>query len=50
MGLIVKRGRSKSAARQRRHTRVRKKVVGTALRPRLVVSRSSFIPLSMGSM
>lgn len=35
------RGKSKSAARSRRHTRLRKKVVGTELRPRLVVSRSS---------
>ncbi|HET7477175.1 MAG TPA: 50S ribosomal protein L18 [Dermatophilaceae bacterium] len=41
MALIVKRGRSKSAARVRRHTRVRKKVVGSAVRPRLVVTRST---------
>ena len=41
MALIVKRGKSKSAARGRRHLRVRKKVTGTALRPRLVVTRSS---------
>ena len=41
MALIVKRGKSKSAARGRRHLRVRKKVAGTALRPRLVVTRSS---------
>jgi large subunit ribosomal protein L18 len=41
MALIVKRGKSKSAARGRRHLRVRKKVSGTPLRPRLVVSRSS---------
>ena len=41
MALIVKRAKSKSAARGRRHLRVRKKVSGTALRPRLVVSRSS---------
>ena len=34
-------GKSKSAARSRRHLRLRKKVNGTALRPRLVVSRSS---------
>jgi large subunit ribosomal protein L18 len=39
--MIVKRGKSKSAARGRRHLRVRKKVNGTALRPRLVVSRST---------
>ena len=32
---------SKSAARGRRHLRLRKKVVGTALRPRLVVTRSA---------
>ncbi|KQV07189.1 50S ribosomal protein L18 [Leifsonia sp. Root112D2] len=35
------RGKSKSAARGRRHTRLRKKVVGTELRPRLVVTRSA---------
>jgi large subunit ribosomal protein L18 len=34
-------GTKKSVARKRRHTRVRKKVTGTASRPRLVVSRSS---------
>jgi len=33
--------KSKSAARSRRHARLRKKVVGSAERPRLVVSRSS---------
>lgn len=33
--------KSKSAQRSRRHTRLRKKVVGTELRPRLVVTRSS---------
>ncbi len=32
---------SKSAARARRHARLRKKVVGTEERPRLVVTRSS---------
>ncbi|WP_105566330.1 50S ribosomal protein L18 [Microbacterium halophytorum] len=32
---------SKSAARKRRHARLRKKVVGTDARPRLVVTRSS---------
>ena len=41
MAMIVKRAKSRSAARGRRHLRVRKKVSGTALRPRLVVSRSS---------
>jgi large subunit ribosomal protein L18 len=33
--------RSKRVARKRRHLRVRKKVSGTALRPRLVVTRST---------
>lgn len=33
--------RSKRVARQRRHLRVRKKVSGTGLRPRLVVTRST---------
>ncbi|WP_221583787.1 50S ribosomal protein L18 [Microbacterium sp. G2-8] len=33
--------KSKTAARSRRHTRLRKKVVGTAQRPRLVVTRSA---------
>jgi large subunit ribosomal protein L18 len=40
MGLGT-RGKSKAAARGRRHARLRKKVVGTELRPRLVVNRSS---------
>ena len=40
MALSVK-GKSKSAARSRRHLRVRKKVTGTPQRPRLVVTRSS---------
>ena len=35
------RGKSKSAARDRRHLRLRKKVEGTEARPRLVVTRSS---------
>jgi large subunit ribosomal protein L18 len=35
------RGKSKSAARDRRHSRLRKKVVGTEARPRLVVTRSA---------
>ena len=34
-------GNKKAVARKRRHTRVRKKVTGTAARPRLVVSRSA---------
>ena len=41
MALIVKRAKGKSAARGRRHLRVRKKITGTASRPRLVVTRSS---------
>ncbi|WP_022882675.1 50S ribosomal protein L18 [Gryllotalpicola ginsengisoli] len=32
---------SKNAARSRRHSRLRKKIVGTAARPRLVVTRSA---------
>ena len=35
------RGKSKSAARGRRHLRLRKKIEGTAARPRLVVNRSA---------
>lgn len=35
------RGKSKSAAKTRRHARLRKKIVGTQTRPRLVVTRSS---------
>ena len=41
MAMVIKRAKSKSAARGRRHLRVRKRVHGTAARPRLVVSRSS---------
>ena len=41
MALIVKRAKSKTAARGRRHVRLRKKVTGTAERPRIVVNRSS---------
>ncbi len=33
--------KTKSAARSRRHSRLRKKVVGTEQRPRLVVTRSA---------
>jgi large subunit ribosomal protein L18 len=40
MGLGT-RGKSKSAARGRRHARLRKKIEGTAVRPRLVVTRSA---------
>ncbi|MDH6532313.1 large subunit ribosomal protein L18 [Aurantimicrobium minutum] len=35
------RGKSKSAARDRRHARLRKKIEGTSVRPRLVVTRSA---------
>ncbi|MBU6213671.1 MAG: 50S ribosomal protein L18 [Actinomycetales bacterium] len=34
-------GNAKATARSRRHSRVRKKINGTAARPRLVVSRST---------
>ena len=42
MGIAIsnKRGHSKAAARNRRHLRVRKRITGDAVRPRLVVSRS----------
>ena len=40
MGLGT-RGKSKAAAKGRRHARLRKKVVGTEARPRLVVTRSA---------
>lgn len=40
MALSV-RGKSKAAARGRRHLRVRKRVSGTTARPRLVVNRSA---------
>lgn len=40
MGLGT-RGKSKSAAKGRRHARLRKRIVGTAERPRLVVTRSA---------
>ena len=35
------RGKSKSAEKGRRHARLRKKIVGTQARPRLVVTRSA---------
>lgn len=42
MGLTTRtRGKSKADARERRHLRLRKKVVGSAERPRLVVTRST---------
>ena len=40
MALGIK-GKSKSAARDRRHARLRKKIEGTLARPRLVVTRSA---------
>lgn len=40
MALTI-RGKGKAVARARRHLRLRKKVVGTPVRPRLVVSRST---------
>jgi large subunit ribosomal protein L18 len=40
MAITIK-GKGKSIARRRRHLRLRKKVVGTAARPRLVVTRSA---------
>ncbi len=40
MAITIK-GKGKAISRQRRHLRLRKKVVGTAARPRLVVTRSS---------
>lgn len=41
MAMVVKRAKGKSAARGRRHLRVRKKITGTPTRPRLVVTRST---------
>ena len=41
MALTIKRGKSKASARTRRHFRLRKRITGTAARPRLVVTRSS---------
>ena len=40
MGLGT-RGKSKTAAKGRRHARLRKRIVGSAERPRLVVTRSA---------
>jgi large subunit ribosomal protein L18 len=40
-GRVGPRTAAKTRARVRRHLRVRKKVVGTAVRPRLVVNRSA---------
>jgi large subunit ribosomal protein L18 len=41
MGLLKTRGKSKAAAKARRHNRLRKKITGTEVRPRLAVTRSS---------
>ncbi|MBK0420681.1 50S ribosomal protein L18 [Leucobacter sp. CSA2] len=41
MAASVSRAKGRSAARVRRHTRLRKKIVGTEARPRLVVTRSA---------
>jgi large subunit ribosomal protein L18 len=38
---IGTRGKSSSAARTRRHLRLRKKIAGDAMRPRMVVTRSA---------
>ena len=40
MAVSIK-GKGKAVARSRRHFRVRKKITGTAARPRLVVTRSN---------
>ncbi len=40
-GRVTGRASARSAARSRRHLRVRKKVTGSAARPRLVVTRSA---------
>lgn len=40
MAITIK-GKGKAISRARRHLRLRKKVVGTAARPRLVVTRSN---------
>jgi large subunit ribosomal protein L18 len=41
MGATITRAKGRSAARIRRHVRLRKKIVGTEQRPRLVVTRSA---------
>jgi large subunit ribosomal protein L18 len=41
MGATITRAKGRSAARTRRHVRLRKKIVGTEQRPRLVVTRSA---------
>ncbi len=40
MGIAIK-GKGKAIQRKRRHFRLRKKISGTAVRPRLVVTRSA---------
>ncbi|WP_296666546.1 50S ribosomal protein L18 [Demequina sp.] len=40
MGIAIK-GKGKAIQRKRRHFRLRKKISGTSVRPRLVVTRSS---------
>lgn len=41
MATSITRAKGRSAARVRRHVRLRKKIVGTETRPRLVVTRSA---------
>lgn len=41
MAASISRAKGRTAARLRRHARLRKKIVGTEARPRLVVTRSS---------
>ena len=41
MAASISRAKGRTAARIRRHTRLRKKIVGTESRPRLIVNRSS---------
>ncbi|UOQ61369.1 50S ribosomal protein L18 [Leucobacter rhizosphaerae] len=41
MAASISRAKGRTAARIRRHTRLRKKIVGTEVRPRLVVNRSA---------
>ncbi|MBP1327255.1 large subunit ribosomal protein L18 [Leucobacter exalbidus] len=41
MAASISRGKGRTAARVRRHTRLRKKIVGTETRPRLAVTRSA---------
>jgi len=41
MAASITRAKGRSAARIRRHSRLRKKIVGTESRPRMIVNRSS---------